>query len=641
MKNNVDSLESFSVQRSPEKSAIEQVGKILSEHPSKAVATAAAGIIMFNAGIGEKALAATMVNFDNDSQSVELSVRGKGEPFSVRLVHVSEISRGEGGPKKTSPQFERMKRNEIKIWGAGVKVNDSIENPPQFRSFLMEEALISREKLGLSFSSVQKMTPQDIVLVASDISMRQHSYDMTMIPRDRSYDAAHTVAIDKMAPDRRLMEGKKVVCRNYAVDMVAVGNTLRDMSNISYLDFKPLVSYDQRHAWVLMARDRGNGRSETAAVDVTFADTRNERVTPQTVVEQIFPPSHHERLNRINAADSYHQNLIEMVKTNLAIPFSPAERVDILTALTEFPGQVNNNIYSAILSSAADAVHEANSKSETPRMKKNFARDVIERVRLGKSRSSAYSEEEQGRFDASLARLLRTAESQKGVPSSHVIAMYKSAYPLSRGLASRIGELYDKESHIPQAREWHLASLDQKPEDSEFLKAYNFFSKHKSQFFVHKVLRQFDTYLEKLDVDAKQKKGDANLKIKGVNAHYTRFKIGLKEKEKDFHHIETSLSLLRDLNEREIIANKPGKLSRVYANVALEFVKAATEQGYDFSVGEFADQAYPVFFLLSRDPSYSLPTGVDKSTVGSRQKFTDHIGSLLHAKTSSRRSQKV
>ncbi|MBI2483624.1 hypothetical protein HYV71_00365 [Candidatus Uhrbacteria bacterium] len=206
--------------------------------------------------IAATALAAILLGFDKEALAhIEYSKVGSGKEFN--LVYKSEKDDKKYNLRFTSLENFGTKLTEKKIHDPflenirkrdtpTVGVNYSILNRPAFDSFIRNDSLRSRERLGLAWSSMSELKPRDVLLMAAEMTDWNIRNQPAIDPKSKDFNPFLFFKSNFMPLDL-VDEG---VCRHFSSKSKVIARKLIEFSNSPFLQN---VAVDEvvadNHAW--------------------------------------------------------------------------------------------------------------------------------------------------------------------------------------------------------------------------------------------------------------------------------------------------------------------------------------------------------------------------------------------------------
>lgn len=147
--------------------------------------------------------------------------------YNLRFTTLDNFGATLTSKKIEDPFLEEIRRKDSQTEG----VNYWILNQSAFDKFIQTDSLRSRDRLGLSWSSMQEMKPRDVLLMAAEITDWNTRNQPRIDPKNKDFNPLLFFKIN-FTPLDLLDEG---VCRHFSSRSKVIARKLIEFSNSPYL----------------------------------------------------------------------------------------------------------------------------------------------------------------------------------------------------------------------------------------------------------------------------------------------------------------------------------------------------------------------------------------------------------------------
>lgn len=241
-----------------------------------------------------------------------------GQRVIVRFVGLEKFGKVPTKEHIESQFFEKIMKQDTQT----PRVNYAILDQKKFDAFVVSDMIRSRERLGLSWSSMSDIKPSDLALMTGEMVFWNMRSRPDIAKASPSYNEEYASEIDKMPVDQ-LREG---VCRHFSAKGKVYARTMMRLAHSPYLDGKVAVdeinSLEELHSWIIFYALK-------VEVGVPVVEVAFEDVFFPPVDREYFPIS----AGKINALYKLFDSVEVTLKTKLFHEFTDEEKLETLKAL--------------------------------------------------------------------------------------------------------------------------------------------------------------------------------------------------------------------------------------------------------------------------------------------------------------------
>lgn len=201
---------------------------------------------------------------------------------SFKFIAPNEVTDGSRAPKEITPLFQDLSKIEINLNG----VNYSVKDQDAFDSFLIKGAHDAKQHFGLSWSSMESMSPRDLVETSGWLTGKMQVEPRIIRPREDyknpDYSDELRREINARPIDVMLSLGLGV-CRQFSAGFAVIANRLKTISHSHKLDYIHVGSLHSRsdvHALDVifeLTEDGGSPKILTSFVDMSIPISKLKR----------------------------------------------------------------------------------------------------------------------------------------------------------------------------------------------------------------------------------------------------------------------------------------------------------------------------------------------------------------------------
>lgn len=214
-----------------------------------AAVTAAFVFLMDTAHLSAHARVECRHSAATDTQEFVIQ-RDPSEPeHIIRLGSVRDVNSTSTPPfDEPTKLFVDVTKEEIRISG----INYSVEDPEAFKMYLIPLINNAKRELNLSWSSMDEMSPRDLISTASWIASKKLSYDSRLAEviygkKNPQYNKVLAKHVEDQPLDIKIMKGGIGVCSDYASEVTFLSKTIKEIVKSEACKFVHVADLESRY----------------------------------------------------------------------------------------------------------------------------------------------------------------------------------------------------------------------------------------------------------------------------------------------------------------------------------------------------------------------------------------------------------